>query len=205
MEKRMIDLEEYQRREHFLYFKEMAYPYVGVTVTVDITDFMKQIRQKEQPFFLSFLYRVMEAGNSIPQFRQRIEGNGIAEYSYSKASCVIMKPDDTYAYCTLDGRQPLESFLKEGRRKIEAVKQDGSIEEDSEVESMFFISCLPWLSYSSFLQAVPAPADSNVRISWGKYTEENGKITLPVSVLGHHALIDGLHLGRFYEKLEELL
>lgn len=205
MEKRMIDLEEYPRREHFLYFKEMAYPYVGVTVTVDITDFMKQIRQKEQPFFLSFLYRVMEAGNSIPQFRQRIEGNGIAEYSYSKASCVIMKPDDTYAYCTLDGRQPLESFLKEGRRKIEAVKQDGSIEEDSEVESMFFISCLPWLSYSSFLQAVPAPADSNVRISWGKYTEENGKITLPVSVLGHHALIDGLHLGRFYEKLEELL
>lgn len=198
MEKRMIDLEEYPRREHFLYFKEMAYPYVGVTVTVDITDFMKQIRQKEQPFFLSFLYRVMEAGNSIPQFRQRIEGNGIAEYSYSKASCVIMKPDDTYAYCTLDGRQPLESFLKEGRRKIEAVKQDGSIEEDSEVESMFFISCLPWLSYSSFLQAVPAPADSNVRISWGKYTEENGKITLPVSVLEHH-------LGRFYERLEELL
>lgn len=205
MEKRRIDLDTYPRKEHFLYFKELSYPYVGATVQVDITDFMKQIKEAGQPFFLSFLYRVLKAGNAVPQFRQRIEDNGIVEYDYSQASCVIMKEDEAFAYCTLDGRLPLEEFLTEGRQKIEEAKNGGTIEEDSEVESMFFISCLPWLTYSALVQAVPMPADSNVRISWGKYQEENGKITIPISVLGHHALIDGLHIGKFFKELEKAL
>lgn len=205
MEKRRIDLDTYPRKEHFLYFKDLSYPYVGVTVQVDITAFMKQLKEEGKPFFLSFLYRVLKAGNAVSQFRQRIENNGIVEYEYSRGSCVIMKPDETFAYCTLDGRMPLEDFLTEGRQKIEEVKKGGTIQEDSEVESMFFISCLPWFNYSTLIQAVPMPADSNVRISWGKYQEENEKITIPVSVLGHHALIDGLHIGRFFEELEKAL
>ena len=71
---RMLDLEQYQRRQHFEYFRSLANPYVGVTVEIDLTDFFDKIRQKNIPFFLSFLYIVGNAANSIPQLRQRIFG-----------------------------------------------------------------------------------------------------------------------------------
>ena len=49
---------------------------------------------------------------------------------------------------------------------------------------------------------MPAPADSNPRITWGRYTREDGRVRMPVTALCHHALVDGLHLARFYEALE---
>ena len=46
MNYRYIDMEAYKRKEHFEYFKSLAYPYVGVTVNVDITEFLEMVRAK---------------------------------------------------------------------------------------------------------------------------------------------------------------
>ena len=58
-------------------------------------------------------------------------------------------------------------------------------------------------SYTALVQPVPSPADSNPRISWGKYFTQEGRTLLPVSVLCHHALVDGIHLSAFYQNLDE--
>ena len=77
-------------------------------------------------------------------------------------------------------------------------KERRSIEEDpAEALDKFFISTLPWFSYTSLIQPVPSPADSNPRISWGRYFVQEGRTLLPVSVLCHHALVDGMHLNLF--------
>lgn len=203
--KTVINMDTYPRKAHFDYFRTMAYPYVGVTANVDVTAFLPAVKAAKQSFFLATLYSVMGAANAIPAFRQRIEGDGIVEYDYSTASCVILKEDESYAYCTLDGRMPLGDFLTLSAQKIDETKRGGGLEENEEVVSQLFISCLPWLNYTSLIQALPSPADSNLRISWGQYVEENGKITLPLTVLGHHALIDGLHIARFYQELSQRL
>ncbi|MEG2119877.1 MAG: CatA-like O-acetyltransferase, partial [Pseudoflavonifractor sp.] len=62
-----------------------------------------------------------------------------------------------------------------------------------------------WLSYTGLVQPVPKPADSNPRITWGKYFNQEGKIFLPVSLLCHHALVDGLHIASFYRNLDARL
>jgi chloramphenicol O-acetyltransferase type A len=49
------------------------------------------------------------------------------------------------------------------------------------------------------------PVDSIPRIAWGKYFEENGKIKLPLSVQVHHALVDGLHVGQYFNAIQEIL
>ena len=70
---------------------------------------------------------------------------------------------------------------------------------------MFFISTLPWISYTSLIQPVPVPADSNPRITWGKYFTQEGKTLIPVSLLCHHALVDGIHFAKFFKALDEWL
>ncbi len=205
MEKRKIDLATYPRRAHFTYFSSLQNPWIGATVQVDVTAFLGTLKERNDPFFLSFLYVVMEAVNEVPELRQRIEDGGIVEYDYCKASCTVMKPDGTYAYCTLDGRMPFGAFLTEGRAQMEQAKCGGSLEESEDAASEIFVSCLPWMSYTSLVQPMDAASDSNVRITWGKYTWDGDKATIPVTFLAHHGLADGMHMGRFYELLSEKL
>ena len=77
------------------------------------------------------------------------------------------------------------------------------IKEDENSESMYFVSTLPWLHYTSLIQPVSCNDESNPRITWGKYSiTESGKVIMPVSILAHHALVDGVHIAQFYGNLE---
>jgi len=203
---KMLNMESYERKMHFDYFRTLGYPYVGVTVMIDITHFYKKVKQNEMPFFLSFLYLAAKAANDVPELRRRIRGDEIAEYDLCMTSHTVMKEDGTFSYCQLDCGQDFETFLPDAQQKQDLARNCGDIEDDPQkVESYFFVSCIPWLSYTSLIQATPIPADSNPRISWGKYTEEGGKITMPVSLLAHHGLVDGMHLGQFFEGLQKMV
>ncbi len=43
------------------------------------------------------------------------------------------------------------------------------------------------------------------KIAFGKFTQEDQRMLLPISVEVHHALMDGLHVGRYLSQLEEAL
>ena len=196
-----IDMAAYKRRAHFDYFRSMAYPYAGVTVEVDISRLTPTLKAHGLPFFLPVLYCVTRAANSVPQFRQRIRGEGIIEYEYSESSYTVALPDETYCYCVPNTRLPFYDFLAYTREAQRRAVEEPSIEEQDEADSLLFISSVPWISQTSVIQPVPSPADSNPRITWGKYFERCGNVYLPVSVLCHHALVDGLHIARFYDAL----
>ncbi len=204
MNYKYIDMETYKRRSHFEYFKSLAYPYVGVTVNVDITELLKTIKEKHLPFFFTICYCVSRSANKIPEFRQRILDNQIIEFDSCPTSHTVALEDETYCYCSLDSNCSFETYIQYAVKEQEKAKQDHSIDE-SEEDSLdkIFISTLPWLSYTSLINPTPYPADSNPRITWGKYFTQNDKVLLPVSVLCHHALVDGLHISKFYDFLQE--
>ena len=206
MNYKYLDMESYARRSHFAYFNSLSYPYAGVTVNVDITGFLAAVRKKRLPFFLTFCYCVSRAANSIPQLRQRILKDQIIEFETCRTSHTVALEDETYCYCTLDSSMPFSDYLPYAIKAQEQAKAHKGIEEDSaDTLDKFFISTLPWLSYSSLVQPVPMPADSNPRITWGKYFEQNGTVLVPVTILCHHALVDGIHLSKFYSHLQEQL
>ena len=197
-----IDPKTLPRRAHFEYFNSMANPYAGATVNVDITPMMEARKENGAPFFLSMVYIAAQAANSVRELRQRISGNEILEFKRCPSSHTVAKEDGTYAYCVLKNDMPFASFLPMAKTAQEKCKESGTIEEDNTAIAYFFISSLPWLSYAAITQPTPYPADSNPRITWGKYYEENGKILLPVTLLVHHALADGRHIAEFFHALD---
>lgn len=66
MDYRVVDMEAYPRKEHFAYFRSLAFPYVGVTRNVDITAFLRRCKAQGHNFFLRFLYEVAAAANAVP-------------------------------------------------------------------------------------------------------------------------------------------
>ena len=203
MSYRKIDLETFPRREHFQYFLTMANPYVGVTVEVDVTDFRKMCVEKGYSFFLSFAYCVGRAANAVPEIRQRILDGMPVEYDRCDTSHTVLLENGTYVYCRLNCMQEFPVFLAEAKALQERAKQEGTLDDGDDALSLLFLSCVPWLHYTVLHQPTPVPADSNPRITWGKFVDVQGRITMPVSILANHALVDGCHLAQFYAALEE--
>lgn len=203
MDYRYLRMEDYKRKEHFEYFNSLSYPYVGLTVNIDITSLLNTTKAENLPFFLTICYCVSKAANGIPEFRQRILHHKIIEFDNCKTSHTLALEDGTYCYCTLDSTIPFSEFLPYAVREQEAAKQNRTINEDDDICGKIFISSLPWISYTSLVQPVPIPADSNPRITWGKYFVQEGKVMMPVSVLCHHGLVDGIHIADFYKLLDK--
>ncbi|MBR3050574.1 MAG: chloramphenicol acetyltransferase, partial [Selenomonadaceae bacterium] len=40
---------------------------------------------------------------------------------------------------------------------------------------------------------------------WGKFRAVNGKLLMPLSVQVHHSFVDGLHVGKFADRLQSYL
>lgn len=193
----------YPRRDHFAHFCAMAYPYVGVTVDADVTDLLALCREKGYSFYLLVLHAVALAADEVDEFRRRIDQGGIVEYDECPTSHTELKPDGTYAYCTLRHHMPLADYLAKAEAARAAVRESGTIEEEDDVQSMYFISTLPWLHYTQLVQPVACGEESNPRITWGKYQPDAaGRMMMPLSVLVHHALADGLHIAKFYEAFD---
>lgn len=201
----MLDLENFPRRKHFDFYKDMANPYVGMTAEVEITEFLADCRAKKLPFFLTFLHLVGQTANSVKELRYRIVNGGIAEYFNCKTSHSVMCEDETFAFCDMDCSLPLEDFLPIAIEAENQARLTHKLDDGDDPDNLFFVTCIPWVSFTDFLHPTPSPADSNPRIAWGKYFERDGKILLPVSLWAHHALVDGLHFGRFYEELQKRL
>ena len=214
---RVIDMASYPRREHFEYFMSMENPFITMTVQVDITDWLHRLKETGYPLFLCFQYAVTRAANRIPEFRQRIRDRGIVEYKFCNPSYTVALPDGTYRYCLVNADQPLEKYISEANRKQEKAIREEHLREEGDPQNLLFISCVPWVSYSSCTMPFPDPLFSIPNIVWGKYRTESvlrledgapvekDKITIPVTVLVHHALADGRHVAQFYSNLEEEL
>ena len=83
------------------------------------------------------------------------------------------------------------------------MKSNPSLEDQPGRDDYLFLSAIPWVSFTSIQHAMHFhPHDSVPRISWGKFFEQNGKILMPVSIQAHHALVDGRHMGAYFETLQ---
>lgn len=200
-----IDMTEYPRRDHFEFFRSMAYPYTGLTANVDVTGLLRAARDQGGSKFLACLYAAAQAANSVPQLRQRILGDSIVEFDHCDTAHTVALADGTFSNCQTDCRRSFQEFLVYGHEKQEEAKQrHGFVSADEDETDLIFVSCLPWVSFTQVIQPVPIPADSNPRIVLGKFIQVGEKTQMPLSILCNHALVDGRHLGQFYQAFEEI-
>ena len=203
MNSRTIDMNTYPRRAHFDYFRSLQNPMLGVTVDVDVTALQAFCKAESCSFYLAFMRCVARAANGVPQLRQRIRDGGIVEYDVCGTSHVELRADGTYGYCTLHHDRPFREYLEYAEAERLRCRETASIEEDDNVEGLYFITSLPWLRYTQLIQPTAGGDESNPRISWGKYAADcRGRLMMPVTLLAHHALVDGLQVAQFYRNLD---
>ncbi len=203
---KIISLEGWPRRDHYLFFSKFHNPYFSLCTNMDITLFLPFIKQKKISFTAAIMYLVARVANSIPEFRQRVREEDPVEHEIVHPSATILSQNDLFAFCTVLYKDDFLAFTREAKDEILRVKTQPSLEEKVHDDNVLFMTSIPWVSFTGFSHPVKLyPADSVPRFAWGKFRDEGDKIIMPLSVQGHHALMDGLHAGKFYEEFQWFL
>lgn len=201
-----VNIENWKRKDHFNYFKQLDYPHFNICGNVDITSFYKYIKENELPFFITVLYASTKAANSVKEFRFRIRGEEVVEHENVNPSFTVLTEEEVFSFCEVHYIDNFKNFKYNTSREIEKVRNNISLEDQPGRDDLIYITSIPWISFTNVTHPIQMnPVDSIPRIAWGKYFEENGRIKLPLSVQAHHALVDGLHVGQFFNIFQEIL
>ena len=201
-----IPLEDWPRKEHYLFFRDFDYPYFSLCAEMDISVLLPLIREENISFTASMMYLIARVANGIPEFRQRVREGDPVEHPVVHPSATILGRNDLFTFCTVRYEPDFRKFVRQTEEEITLVKDQPGLEEKIQDDSMLFMTSIPWISFTSFQHPLKLnPADSVPRFAWGKYRQEGDAVLMPLSVQGHHALMDGLHAGLFYEGFQRLL
>jgi len=204
--KRKINIDEWNRKEQFLFFKDFEDPFFGLTVNIDCTQAYYTCKQMGYSFFLYYLHKALKVVNSITEMRYRIEGDDVWEYEVVHASPTIDRPNGTFGYAYFDYWEKFEDFQREAKWEIEKVREETSLIPSKSRVNVLHFTTIPWVSFTSISHAKSfSHPDSIPKISFGKYFKEDRKIILPVAFHANHALMDGKQAGEFFNKFKEVL
>lgn len=201
-----VDIENWNRKNHYKYFKGLSYPQFSICANVDITEFYKFIKETGEPFFISMLYIAMKAVNDIKEFRYRIREDQVVEHDIIRPSFTTMTDEGVFSFCNAKYVLNFDEFKRATSELIEKTKKQGSIEDEPGKDDLVYVTSIPWVSFTNITHPIHMnPVDCIPRIAWGKFFEDNGKRKLPLSVQVHHALMDGAHVGEYFMRIQELL
>lgn len=201
----VIDMKKDPRVLQYEFFRHVENPWFGLTVQLDITDFFAAIEGKA--FFHNFLFVVTQALNRVPELRRRIlEDGSIVEYDYCSPSYTASRADHTFAFCLVNGDiKSRTEFVAQSIQHQEEVIKENVLADEGDSREHFFVSNIPWISYTHVTIPSGPPGECNPRIEMGRYYTFNNQKLLPFTVYVHHALADAWHISRFFDYLYEEL
>ncbi|SHG58184.1 chloramphenicol acetyltransferase [Flavobacterium defluvii] len=204
--KTLLDLENWNRKEHFEHFCRMEEPFFGATVEIDCTKAYQTAKELNVSFFIFYLYKTLVAVNSIENFRYRISEDKIYSNDRIDASATIGREDGTFGFSLIEYNPDFEIFKQSALTEIERVQNTtGLFTRSFDDDNLIHFSAIPWLNFTSLSHARSFTfPDSCPKISFGKMiVSENGKRSIAMSVHVHHGLMDGLHVGKFVDCFQE--
>ena len=203
-----LDLESWPRRAHYELFRAYDNPWFNLCADVDVTALHAWSRSEGRPsFFAASLWCSLAAANEIEELRYRIQGEGVIVHPVIHGGSTVLVPDGTFRFAYYDFDANLNRFAEHVAGVLERVKiESGPLDPQDDRDDLIHYSVIPWVSFTSFSHARRWGTDDAIpKIVFGKHREAGGRRLMPVSVEVHHALVDGLHVGRFYEAFQRRL
>lgn len=203
---RTINMETWSRRSHFALYAAFDHPHFGMCANVDLTAFYPAVKRAGHSLNAAIVYTIARAANGIPEFRQRIRGSTVIEHDTVHPSTTILAGEDLFSFCTLAYMEDFPTFAAQMAASIADLQEHPVVDDEVGRDDLLFMTAIPWVSFTSFMHPVHLqPPDSIPLFAWGKFFQEGASLKMPLGVQGHHALMDGLHVGRFYSGVQQLL
>lgn len=202
----VIDIKNWNRKPQYEFFKTYDLPYFNLTAHVEVERLWRYARANGLSFALANLFCATKVANEIEAFRYRLRGHQVIRYDVVHAGTTVLYDDKTFGFCYVQFQDDLFGFCADGAERMAAQKQSRGFDPRTEADDLIHYSFIPWVAFTGLQHARKlGGADAVPKISFGKYQEIDSKLQMPVSVEAHHALMDGYHVGQFFEKYQTML
>ena len=204
--RKLIDINSLPRKEIFQFFKEYDEPYYGITVDLVCTGAYEFSKEQHFSFFLYYLYLTLDAVNQTEALKYRIEGDDLYLYDVINASATIDRDDGTFGFSIIPFFENLNLFMEKAQQEVGEVRTSEHLFTSDIGQNVIHFSAVPWIKFNNVSHPRHYKTrDSIPKVTYGKIFEEGGDKKIPVSVHVNHALVDGLHVGDFFQILESLM
>ncbi|QPF73875.1 chloramphenicol acetyltransferase [Roseateles sp. DAIF2] len=208
---KQLRLEGWPRRAAFEHFRGLAQPFFSLCATVDVGALAARVRACPGATpFLVYHHAALRAANVVEPFRYRLDGAGVRVHARVNGSTTVLREDgESLGFADLPYEPKLADFvaralpvLAAARRPAPGLGAEGAALDEQ--APLIHMTTIPWLFFSSFSHARGA-GDDVPKLAFGRIVEQQGQRLMPVGVEVHHALMDGLHVGRFYAAMQAAL
>tara|TARA_R110002073_G_scaffold72537_1_gene177742 strand:- start:784232 stop:784858 length:627 start_codon:yes stop_codon:yes gene_type:complete len=204
---RELDIENWNRKEHFYFFRQFDDPYFAVTVDFDVTKALNRSKATESSFFVMYLHACMQAINSVENFKFRIQGDKVVVHDVIHASPTIAREDHTFGCSFIHYDADFEKFNLNFKKEKERILSTSDLFPKEEgTDACIYCSTMPWFHFSGHKEPFFGVKKESVpKLAFGKYVEENNAMMMPVAIAVNHALVDGYHVGLFVDAFQKAL
>ena len=201
---REIDIDAWERKTTFEFFKDYEDPFFNITANLDVTKLYRFCKDRGLAFSLAGLFYAMETANEIRELRLRMIGETVVEFERIHATQTFLNDDDTFSFSYFEMQPDVFEFDKAGRIAREKYKALKTFNVEEDRIDLIYFSVIPWVSFTSFKHASRFDNRQTVpRMVFGKIFDAGDRKLMPFSVEAHHALVDGVHVGRFFNRFQE--
>ena len=198
-----LDIENWNRKQHFNHFRTLADPTFGIVADIDVSKCYESAKERKQSFFVRYLHACMKAINAVENFKYRIEEDKVAIYDVINASATIARPDHTFGFSYIDFSIDFEEFNLNFQKEKERITKSVNLFPSKYSIGCIHCSALPWVSFTSHKEPSSGNKNDSVpQVAFGKIKLDNNKKMMPVAVNVNHALVDGYHVGQFFDKFQ---
>ncbi len=204
---RTVALEKWNRQAQYHFFKDYDNPFFNLTASIDVTDLWHFSKDRQRSFFLTNLFCSIKVANEIEEFRyRRRPEDEVICYHVIHCGSTILYDDNTFGFCYFEFMDDLDIFYEKGLQQIALQKQTRGLDPKNSEDNLIHYSTIPWVNFTSVQHARRfGILDTIPKITFGKYAERDGRFYLPLSVEVNHSMMDGYHVGLYFERFQALL
>ena len=199
-----LDTEAWSRRHLFRLFKDYDDPFINVCADVDVTRLLGFVRGRGLSLFVTYHFLSTKTANEVEPFRYRLRGERVLVHERVDAGAIVLLADESFTFVYFDFDEDFPAFHERARAAVDRARvEPPPLDSRADRDDLIYHSVIPWVSFTSISHARDSRRQSGIpKVTFGKYRDVGGRVLMPVSVEVHHALMDGLHVGRFFERLQ---
>src|SRR5215203_2609396 len=180
---KLVDIENWNRKESYEYFKNFPDPFFNLTANLDVTELYRFCKDKNLSFSLAGLFYSLQTVNEIRELKIRLKDEQLVEFETIHATMTIAQPDETFSFCYFEMQEDVFDFDEAGRAAIEKYTRLKTFAVERERVDLIYCSVIPWVSFTSFKHASRLNNKFTIpRLVWGKMFDDGEKKKLPHSV-----------------------
>ena len=198
-----LDINSWNRKQHFEHFRTLQDPTFGLVVEVDVTKAYKRSKELKTSFFVYYLHACMKAINMVENLKYRLEDDKVVIYEVINASATIARLDNTFGFSYIEFSEDYNQFHHNFQQEKERIVNSTDLFPPKYSLGCIHCSAIPWISFIGHKEPFSGNKNDSVpQLSFGKVQEKDGKMLMSVAINVNHALVDGYHLGQFFEKFQ---